>query len=586
MSKPPEKKKVPWGRIAFRFAIGQHLDGRRRSDATFFARGTHAEPHYWGRGGESRWALLPGWKRALARWALVLVPLGMYRWRSVTEWALGLVLGPLAGYVVLRGWAAWRALKHHRAAVRPLHSALASDLGIPLATPPAEWLKVPEDYGTRPDAEIVVHPPDGFTGSASERETVTRAVTAKLGIEAPEATWELHRQPPRIVFRKSIPPPARVTASDILPAIKGAAEHELILGIGKKDQVTDLSLDVEVPHIGFCMTTGDGKSTAAMNVATQVLHHGGLVVILDPKLMSHMWARGLPNVAYAGTRAEIHSMLCWLAHDVTDDEGNVIYQSEQTRRKQVALASADIRGNVTADLGPRILVVAEELNVMQKMLRQHWRQIGGKGPSPAAEALEEIHFTGRQLRMHALDIGQRLSAKATSGSNSGDSRENIGAILFSNPSASTWKMLCDGHVQPPASDHKGRYQLVTRKQVRELQGALWDEEEARAFATSGVVAVPRHDMPCTVQAVIGQERVPLQGPADQPFVLRHPPVVPYPPGSVTLREAVAAGMFRSLDAARKASRRGFPPPVGDPRDRAFAYDVADLAAYCGGKRWE
>jgi hypothetical protein len=171
---------------------------------------------------------------------------------------------------------------------------------------------------------------------------------------------------------------------------------------------------------------------AAMNVSTQHLWHGGIVVMLDYKLMSHMWARGLPNVAYAGTPSELHAMLCWIAND---DE----HESELTRRKQVALASADIRGNVTADIGPRILSVAEELNVTQKILKAYWRKIGGKGPSPAAEALDEVMFTGRQLRVHVLQIGQRLSAKAPSDSGSADSRENLGAIVFSNPSASTWR---------------------------------------------------------------------------------------------------------------------------------------------------
>ena len=52
--------------------------------------------------------------------------------------------------------------------------------------------------------------------------------------------------------------------------------------------------------------SGDGKSITARNMAAQILYHGGIVIVLDYKLISHMWARGLPNVAYAGTPAEIH----------------------------------------------------------------------------------------------------------------------------------------------------------------------------------------------------------------------------------------------------------------------------------------
>src|SRR6185437_3935509 len=133
LSGPPENKN-PAGRIAWRFATGQHLDGRRRSDSTFFARGTRADPHYWGRGGESKWALLPGWKRAGLRWALVLVPLAL-RYRPVyAEWGMALVLGPLAGWQALRAVRAWLAHRHFRDSYRPLHTALAPVLDIPDAT--------------------------------------------------------------------------------------------------------------------------------------------------------------------------------------------------------------------------------------------------------------------------------------------------------------------------------------------------------------------------------------------------------------------------------------------------------------------
>lgn len=583
MRKPPPPRRRGSGllTVAFRFAVGQHLDGKRRSDSTFFAAGTYAEPHYWGRGGESKWALLPGWRRACIRWSCVLSVAGWFTYRTVTEWIWGLAGGVAAGLCALLAIRGVNDFSHHRTTLLPLHQALAPVLGIPPSTRPRAWLTVPHDYGTRQDAEIVVYPPPEFKGSERERADVLLAVTAKLGIEAPEPKWQLDGTKPKITFRQSEPPPGLVTSRDILPAVADAAEHEIILGIGKKDQVIDLSLDTEVPHIGFCMTTGDGKSTAAMNTAAQVLHHGGLVVFLDWKLMSHMWARGLPNVAYAGTPHELHTMLRWLAYDEIDEDGNISELSELGRRKQVALASADIRGNIAADIGPRILVIGEELNVMQVILKRYWRRIGGKGPSPAAEAYEEIHHCGRQLRMHAEDIGQRLSARATSGSNNADARENLGAIMFSNPSASTWKMLCDGKTQPPASDHKGRYQLVTRKEVRVLQGALWDEEDARAYALSGVVAVPRHDMPLVVRqpvpALVGQSHAALHGGPDVPFGVRQSPVPPPLVPGVTLREAVGAGLFKTIEGARKTALRHLESTGYRGAEKLYALE--DLHAY-------
>ena len=319
------------------------------------------------------------------------------------------------------GWWLWRKqrhLVHQWRYVRPVRTAL-----IPVLDGAPPRLAIEPDR-----SRIVVALPGEFAGTDTQKQLITHIVTARLGIEAPDADLQLEGRKLQAVFTRSEPPPAKVRPRDIRAAIDAAAEHEVILGLGKKREVIKVSLDTETPHIGLCMGTGDGKSTAAMNFAVQILYHGGLVVFLDYKLMSHMWARGLPNVAYAGTPAEIHELLLWLANDDERD-------SELTRRKQVALASADIRGNVTADLGPRILIVAEELNATQKRLKAYWRRLGGKGPSPAAEALDEILFTGRQLRIHALDIAQRLSAKASGSDGSADSRENLGAIIFSNPSA-------------------------------------------------------------------------------------------------------------------------------------------------------
>jgi hypothetical protein len=563
------KRRHGLGPLLWRFLSGHALDGRFRTDASWLHRSTvTTHPTR-----VTRWHHMPRLHRAAIRDVstvlLMVSAVSLARHRTATLETLALIA--LLGLMVAAWWVyrKLRHLRHYWQYVRPLSRRL---------TPMLEG--APPRLAIEPDrSEAKVYLPPEFVGTDGEWQKIETAVTVTLGLESPEREPQMQGNRPYVIYRKSVPPPPQVLPRHIRPSIEAAAEHVVILGIGKKDQVIDVSLDSESPHLGFCMTTGDGKSKAAMNVSVQVMWHGGLVVFLDYKLMSHMWARGLPNAAYAGTPSELHAMLCWLAND---DEA----ESELTRRKQVALASADIRGNVTADIGPRILIVAEELNVTQKILKSYWRKIGGKGPSPAAEALDEVMFTGRQLRVHALQIGQRLSAKATSGSGSADSRENLGAIVFSNPSASTWKMLCDGHAQPPASDHKGRYQVVTRKQVREMQGALWDEEDARAFATAGTVAIPRHDMPFVNRRAVVPVSVTAgalpHGGSDQADVTVTP-IPARPLGTVTLREAVEAGVFghRSLAAVRKERARQpvFPAEVGKENNNDHLYDLSALAAY-------
>jgi hypothetical protein len=315
-------------------------------------------------------------------------------------------------------------------------------------------------------------------------------------------------------------------------------------------------------------------------------------MVLDYKLVSHMWADGLPNVCYARTPAEIHEALLWLGWDECDADGNVIRPSELTRRKEVVLAATRNREQTALT---RLLIVAEERNATTRILKRHWRRIGGKGTSPALEALDETGETGRQICVNVLHIAQRLSAKASGSDGSRDAMENIGAIVTKDPTEQTWKLLAGGHTQPPKSGHPGRYQLIRSQGVTEYQGALYDRDKersdamARELAMAGTVAEPRFDMPFVnrggllVPAGMGHDAFARQEGSEQAFVVGHEPgVLPAgagPAGAVTLAEAVAAGLFVSKAAARKAAqRRGWEPVEEDPAG-GHRYAVADLAAY-------
>jgi hypothetical protein len=548
-------------RHAWRWFTGNPLDGppgrpRHRTNATWNRPATallHPVPvirwHWWRR--RRRAAIRSGGTlgAVMLAWALIVSLL----WTAVV-----LLLGALAGAWLAAPWITVRARgwQHHRTYIRPLSAAIRAELGAP-----PERLAITADR-----SEVVIGLPLEFTGSPRDREAITRAVTAKLAIEAPDAAWAPEGRKPQVTFTKSQPPPAKVTFGDIGAAVEAAAEHEIVMGIARRGVPVTLSVDNDSPHLGLSMGSGDGKSTVAKNMAAQLLFHGALVMVLDIKLISHMWARGLPNVSYAGTPAEIESAMVWLAAEVS-------------RRNKVALAGADVEGVVHARVGPRIFIIAEELNATQNRLKAWWnREMEMKGRSPGSEALDEVMFLGRQVHINVLQIGQRLSVKATG---SGDARENLGVLVFSDPTAAAWKMLCPQHVMPPASGHLGRLQVVTRKAVRETQGAYMTGRQARDFAVAGTVAVPRPDMPC-VAIPAGVPDMPALDAAagpDHGFVTANPPLVPLgPAGAVTLKEAFAAGLFPTLEAAQRAAHRpGFPAVVGQ-RGRAHLYDVGDLAA--------
>ena len=126
---------------------------------------------------------------------------------------------------------------------------------------------------------------------------------------------------------------------------------------------------------------------------------------------------------------------------------------------------------------------------------------------------------------------------------------------------------------------------MTRSAVREFQVGYIDEEEARAFAVAGTVAIPRCDMPCiggvSPVAVVPDIAGELTRGPDLGNVLDNGPRTP-PPGSATLREMVAAGVIpRTVTAAQRNSTRdpAHPEPLPVKRGNAHLYDIGEMRTY-------
>jgi hypothetical protein len=456
-----------------------------------------------------------------------------------------------------------RPLVHYAAFHRPLHHTLTQLLG----DTPRQLLISPDRSAC--SFGVPLH----FTGSEKEREAIVLAVTEKLGLDSPEVTWALRGRKPSVTFGKRYHPPARVSLTDLMADIEAAEWHECVWGLAARDVRVSTSVDVDAPMTGLTMGTGKGKSTVARNALAQFLYHGGLGVVLDYKMFSQRWALGLDGVLYAKTPAQIHATLMWLEWEVQ-------------RRNKLADASADIDGNVTADVGPPILVVCEELNATQgklaKFYRKELRQKGDPARSPACEALDELLFIGRQVKVFVLLIGQRLSVKAVSGSGGGgDARENIGCYLMCDPSPATWKMLGWDHALPPPAGHRGRIQVVTATAVRETQGVLITGTEAQELSVAGAPA-SWAEWALDVPDVPGMEAFPyahVRG-ADVPDIEASPTALRAL--GVTLAEAVEAGLFghRRYEAVRKQFQRDgdAPSPTGK-RGNAHTYDAEALREY-------
>jgi hypothetical protein len=84
--------------------------------------------------------------------------------------------------------------------------------------------------------------------------------------------------------------------------------------------------------------------------------------------------------------------------------------------------------------------------------------------------------------------------------------------------------------------------------------------------------------------VVSPVRDALPGGSEQPFVVGQAEIVPSrPPGAVTLAETVAAGLFPTIGAARKAAQRGgCGAPVGND-GTAHLYDLTAIYAHRADK---
>jgi hypothetical protein len=552
--------------LTWRFLSGHPWHGGVVTDAGWLRPGTKALTPT---GHATRWHHLPRWKRAAWRTSGTAVTLAAgwgtlanpsLTWRFIVS--AGFVIFVVLGFVVVR---AIIGRRRRRTWLLPLHLAAHELAGIPRAALASSWISVGTDESGAVTGARLALPP-GWPAEAADKQRLLAIASAKLGIEAPQASWRLAGPQPQLVLSQSEPPPARVPLEAVRAAIDAARPDELVWGLGKQAAVIRTSLSGDSPHLGLSMGSGAGKSVTARGLAAQRLYKGDIVLILDFKMISHQWARDLPNVAIVRRPHEIHRALIWLGAEVD-------------RRNEVALAGADLDGNVHASVGPRLIVVCEELNATVARLRAHWRDVraGDKSlpqRSPALDALDAASFMGRQVLVNIIYIGQRLSVKASGGD--GDARENIGVLAFGRYTPSNWKMLAGDHPMPPKSLTPGRLQVVTDR-VRECQGVFMSAREARALALAGVVTPLPAGMP---GAVSGTTAGMLPAGPDQLVVSGTRTSVLAPGQLVTLSEAVAGGVVsRSLTALRKASQRpGFPPHRGFD-GLAKQYDATDLAAW-------
>jgi len=569
-------RRIGLARLLYRWFTGLAWHGEPVTDAGWRRPATKALTKT---GHASRFHHMPRWQRALWRTgpvaAVLSVLYGLAVNPAATKMGAAAAVAALAAFAGWRVWALARRRKHHRTWLTPLHMALAPAVGIPVANSPSSWLQVEPD---RSRATLAL--PQAFAGDPRAKEQITRTVAAKLGLEQPEIAWKLAGPSPGVTFTRSQPPPPDVKLHHVQKALDAAGPDELVLGAGKKQAPVTASLASDSPHICLSVGSGGGKSVTGRLIGAQILHKGGLVAVLDYKMTSHAWARGLPNVAYADTIERIHRLLLWLEY-------------EMERRNEVACAATDIEGEIHASVGPRLFVIAEEMNATMTQLRRYWARARAEDRSlptrsPAVDAFESLLFMGRQARMNMLAIAQMLSAKA---SGSGEARENMGTRILGRATVNNWRVLAPEHPYPGKTTTPGRVYVVTGA-VRETQVAQISGAQARQMALTGTVAALPDSMPCTdhkpVRSTVSTDhpRTAISGPDQEISIMNGSPVTNSGGGAVSLSEAISAGVIVGTVKSLRTIRHhddAFPEPVAQ-RGKAYLYDPVDLASWQAGRR--
>ena len=309
-----------------------------------------------------------------------------------------------------------------------------------------------------------------------------------------------------------------------------------------------------------------------------------------PLKLPQSWVRGVPGVGYFREVEDLHDELVRLG-------------AEGERRNRIV---DDWFGDdADAPVGPRVAVLLEEANATLARLKRYWQTI--RDPkvdpkeSPAIDALREVLFMGRAVRMHVLLVAQSATAAALGGP---EMRENFATRILARYTQNAWRMLVpEVSPIPRSTRHVGRAQVVLGGIAHETQVVFMTPDEARDWARSGRTPDA---------AVSASQR--LSGPVDldgHPMTVTGPtdstdgtavqdgtegtpdtvgtevtdgPSIPAEPAPVSLRDATDSGVLRvSLAVARKSAAgrdTEFPEPAGtDPKTGAKLYRPAELTAW-------
>ena len=527
----------------WRWSTGAPLDGKPRTNATFRYRGTRDLTSH---GHAGRWSHRAGWERATIRHAYTFATLAiLYGFVVNAPVTIDSLYGAFAGLVIgggIRGRYALASYRHHKRIVRPLYQAATQIVNMGTVSPHIQaygenhkrHLRVPVNY-RHPNAKIRYEVPPSWIGEPGQIRQLTNLFERRLGGDW-DATPHWGAYPPHIMFTPSPQPPSKVSWKEILPSIEQGKDSQVMIGFGTRGSVIGIDLDSESPHVALSMGTGGGKSSLLRLIIIQLIRKGTeRIDIIDPKRISHNWARNIPGVHI---------------HRTMSEQMNAI--AEFRKRMETRYDQLDRDDSIVF---PRHVLIMEEQNSFMEYAKTYWedyrselgREEKAKTPkrNPAIGNLAYILFQGRQARMNIFSVFQRMSASASGG---GDMRVNYGAKLLARFDSQAWMMLVGTRPVPRSSRINGRGRFVLGDEDKAVQFAFVSEADSKAYALAHAKSEPLAKSSALTD-------VPADGAGSDE-----------PEPAMTLRELCEAGIVpvRYSTATRARSRAGDAFPQGEP----------------------
>ncbi|MEU7158923.1 hypothetical protein [Streptomyces chrestomyceticus] len=263
--------------------------------------------------------------------------------------------------------------------------------------------------------------------------------------------------------KTALPTMLSFAAPGLREQIEALPEGTALIGLSTSGRAIAVDLDAEAPHVLVCTASGGGSTTMLRSLTAQFLHQGAHALVLDPKRISHLWAKALPTVTHRGTIAGIHDALIHLA------------------------AELERRLGLDGDLDdvPRLIVAIDAANTTLRQLARYWETFRHKDDpktSPAIAALVEALWAGRAARVHVI-FDARPHTAALAGMSA--THELFATVILARFTADTWRRLAPmaGPAPKKQSPPPGRCHVVQQGSVHETQAVLMTDADVVNWLT-------------------------------------------------------------------------------------------------------